>query len=102
MKQKSAIQKFVCLNGWMFYVFVFAYYSGAQTMFLSSAQKFHIASVLDVLKNNDWSLVLIKNYNTFVNQYASSGIPEFQTLQKLIRSNSYEYMMKNIEVRLKR
>ena len=98
MKQKSDIQKLVSLNGWMFYVFVFAYYSGAQTMFLSSTQKFQISSVLDVIKDKDWNLVLIKNYNTFVNQYASTGITEFQTLQNQIHSNSYAYMMNTKEV----
>ena len=98
MKQKSYIQMLFSLNGWMFYVFVFAYYSGAQTMFLSSTQKFQISSVLDVIKDKDWNLVLIKNYNTFVNQYASSGIPQFQNLQKQIHSNSYKYMMNTKEV----
>ena len=98
LRPKTVFQKLVIFNAWIFYVSAFAYYSGVQTMFFSSPQYIHLNSVLDVLNNKDWNLVLSNGYTIFVDQYASNGITEFQNLQNQLK-RGYVYKKQSIEVR---
>ena len=98
LRPRSGFQKLVIFNAWIFYVSAFAYYSGVQTMFFSSPQSIHLNSVLDVLNDKDWNLVLANGYTIFVDQYASKGISQFEDLQNR-RRTGYEHEKQSIQVR---
>ena len=97
-RPRSGFQKLVMFNAWIFYVSAFAYYSGVQTMFFSSPQSIHLDSVLDVLNDKDWNLVLANGYTIFVDQYASKGISQFEDLQSK-RKKGYAHEKQSIQVR---
>ena len=85
-------------TGWLFYTIVFAYYSGAQTMFLSVSQNLDIKNSKDVLKSSKWSLIVVRDYDAFVDTYARSGCKLFQKLRLDINKDKYPYFMESLEV----
>ena len=99
LRPRSCFQKLVIFNAWIIYVFAFAYYSGVQTMFFSSPQSIRLNSVLDVLNDKDWNLVLANGYTIFVDQYASKGISQFEDLQNK-RKKGYAHEKQSIHVRM--
>ena len=77
---------------------MFAFYSGAQTMFLTSSPQIPIENTRDVLSSSQWELLTVKDYSTHIDLHASKGdnlyIKYKQDLEAG-KKNSY----KTIEVR---
>ncbi len=57
----------------MFYTMIFAFYSGAQTMFLTTSPKIPIENTREVLSSSQWELLTVKDYNTYIDMHASKG-----------------------------
>ena len=83
--------------GWLFYTFVFAFYSGAQTMYLSVEKEIEIEKSIDVLRSQNWDLLIVRGYETFVNFYARQGFEEFKSLENDI-ANGYAHYYDSVEV----
>ena len=78
--------------GWMMYVLIFAYYSGAQTMFLSTPTELSINNLDDVLLSKEWKVAIPKNFEVIIDSYLDTGrkhIEEFH--KKLGRGYEHNY-----------
>lgn len=73
-------QKMLSFLKWSLYTLTFAYYTGIQTMYLTTPKSVELQNALDVLKlPNEWKLVTMKSYDLPILTGAISGVhPEYQ------------------------
>lgn len=79
--------------GWMVYVLIFAYYSGAQTMFLSTPKDIYIKNLDDVLLSKEWKVAVPKGYELIISRYLHKE--HFQKFRKEL-TEGYEHNYDNI------
>ena len=82
--------------GWLMYVLVFAYYSRAQTMFLSTPTELSIKSLDDVLQSNKWEVAILKGYEGVIYRHLDTGKDYFVEFNKKL-NEGYEHHYDTIE-----
>ena len=82
--------------GWLMYVLVFAYYSGAQTMFLSTPTELSISNLDDVLQSNEWEVAILKGFEGAIYRYLDTGKDHFEEINVKL-NEGYEHHYDTIE-----
>jgi hypothetical protein len=87
------------LNGWLLFTMLFAFYSGAQTMFLATPKELPMNSVSDAIKAYPtWNLISLTNDTLYIEMNADAGKLEFVEYQKRLKSGTYNYLVNSITV----
>ena len=66
-------------------------------MYLSVEKEIEIEKSIDVLRSQNWDLLIVRGYETFVNFYARQGFEEFKSLENDI-ANGYAHYYDSVEV----
>ena len=68
----------VSLTGWLFFVLLYAYYSGALTMFFTSEPSVPFDTRREGMRMYpDWELIIIEGNHHYYEEKARSGDPDF-------------------------
>jgi hypothetical protein len=88
------------LNGWLLFTMLFAFYSGAQTMYLATPKELPMKTVSDAIKAYPaWNLVSVPKEHIFIRMQVDSGKLEFVEYQKKLNSGTYPYLANSLIVR---
>ena len=94
--QYDSSQKLLSFLKWSLYTLTFAYYTGMQTMYLTTPKSIDLQNALDVLKlPNEWKLVTVESFDLPI----LTGVhPEFQEFLENGEYNRLESFEEALEI----
>ena len=95
---KTSAQKLMALIGWILFVLVNAWYSGALTMFFTSEITIPFESIYDVMKAYpDWKLMTRPAYDIHFMSKVSQGDIDYVKFWKRVQENPEETLFDSVE-----
>ena len=98
LKYSARSGRGISFLGWLLYLVIFAYYSGAQTMFLSTQANISIKNLEDAVKSPDWTVIVPKGYELIFARYANEGKKTFIDFKNTIDSGKYPFLYNTVDV----